>query len=433
MRVAILGYGSRGDIQPVLVVADALKRRGHEVRLTVNVNSAEWAKRSGVDVLAMYPDVEAFLRSPGGQQLLARGKSSTLFRQLAALEERHNDDITRICREACRGADLVCSTIVTVFRGASLAEALDAPHVCLATLPMFKTATFGSYLLPVCDYHFGWLNRLSWNLYISAYWLGQRRLFNATRRAVGLPDWKRRPRVEEGAFIHMYSKHVLPIPDDVPRSHWQGGYATLAPELRERLGEATLTHGLEEGLASGPPTVFFGFGSLPVLDPASVLTDVIQLCETKSIRALVGAGWTDYARGAVPETVFVAPAFDHDRVLPRCCAAVHHGGAGTTAAALRAGLPSLVCSLFSDQPLWGHRITQLGAGTTFPFQKLAQGPLSAALDVLLRPEVVKRARQIGQALRAENGTEQIADLVERFAQSRGVSVAERGLGVGAQA
>ena len=423
MRVAILGYGSRGDIQPMLVVADALKRRGHEVRLTVNVNSAGWAKRSGVDVLPMYPDVEAFMKSPGGQQLLARGKTPTLFRELAALEERHNDDITRVCREACRGADLVCSSIVTVFRGASLAEALDVPHVCLATLPMFKTASFASYLLPVCDYHIGWLNRLSWDLYISAYWLGQRGLFNATRRALGLWEWKRRPRVEEGAFIHMYSKHVLPIPDDVSHSHWQGGYATVAPELRERLGEATLPLGLDEWLAAGTPPVFFGFGSLPVLDPASVLRDVIQLCERHSIRALVGAGWTEYARESLPASVFVAPAFDHDRVLPRCRAAVHHGGAGTTAAALRAGLPTLVCSLFSDQPLWGHRVAQLGVGTTFPFQKMVPRRLSAALDVLLRPEVAERARRIGQALRAENGTEQITDLVERFARSRGLSIA----------
>src|SRR5512142_468894 len=423
MRIAILGYGSRGDIQPVLVMADSLKRRGHEVRLTVNVNCAEWAKRSGVDVLPMYPDVEAFMRSSGGQQLLARGKSSTLFRELAALEERHNADITRICREACRGADLVCSTIVTVFRGASLAEALDAPHVCLATLPMFKTATFGSYLLPVCDYHLGWLNRLSWDLYISAYWLGQRRLFNATRRELGLPEWQRRPRVEDGAFIHMYSKHVLPIPDDVPRSHRQGGFATMSAELRERLGERALPPGLDGWLAAGPPPVFLGFGSLPVLDPAAVLRDVVQLCEKHSIRALVGAGWTEYARGALPETVFIAPAFDHDRVLPRCRAAVHHGGAGTTAASLRAGLPTLVCSLFSDQPLWGHRIEQLGVGTTFPFQKLDARRLSAALDVLLRPEVAERAREIGRTLSAENGTEQITDLVERFAQSQGISVA----------
>lgn len=425
MRVAILGYGSRGDIQPALVVADALKRRGHEVRLTVNVNSADWAKRSGVEVHPMYPDVEGFLRSPGGKQLLARGKTSTLFRELAALEERHNDDLTRICREACRGADLVCSTIVTLFRGTSIAEALDVPHVCLATLPIFRTASFGSYLLPIRDYRAGWLNRLSWDLYISAYWLGQRRVFNATRRALGLPEWKRRPRLEEGAFIHMYSKHVLPIPDDVPRSHWQGGYATVSPELRERLGEGALPHGLDEWLAAGPPPVFFGFGSMPVLDPASMLRDVIRLCEKHSIRALVGAGWTEYARESLPETVFIAPAFDHDRVLPRCRAAVHHGGAGTTNASLRAGLPTLVCSILSDQPLWGYRVAQLGAGTTFPFQKLEPRRLSAALDVLLRPEVAERARRIGQALTAENGTEQIADLVERFARSRVNSVGTR--------
>jgi len=88
-------------------------------------------------------------------------------------------------------------------------------------------------------------------------------------------------------------------------------------------------------------------------------------------------------------------------------------------------LPTLVCSLFSDQPLWGQRVEQLGAGTTFPFQKLEPRRLSAALDVLLRPEVAERAHRIGQALTAENGTEQIADLVERFARSRGISIAAR--------
>jgi UDP:flavonoid glycosyltransferase YjiC (YdhE family) len=82
-----------------------------------------------------------------------------------------------------------------------------------------------------------------------------------------------------------------------------------------------------------------------------------------------------------------------------------------------------VCSLFSDQPLWGHRVAQLGAGTTFPFRKMAPRRLSAALDVLLRPEVAERARRIGQALRAENGTEQITDLVEGFARSQGISIA----------
>jgi UDP:flavonoid glycosyltransferase YjiC (YdhE family) len=161
---------------------------------------------------------------------------------------------------------------------------------------------------------------------------------------------------------------------------------------------------------------------MPVLDPASLLKDVIALSKRHSIRALVGAGWTSYAAGSLPADVFVAPAFDHDRVLPRCRAAVHHGGAGTTSAALRAGLPTVVCSIFADQPFWGDRVERLGVGTTFPFQKLTANRLSAALDVVLTPEVAARAHHLGRALRAEDGTKAIVDLVERFATTKGISV-----------
>ena len=86
---------------------------------------------------------------------------------------------------------------------------------------------------------------------------------------------------------------------------------------------------MEEWL-DGPPPVFFGFGSMPVLDPNALLDSVKRICQKHSIRALIGSGWTRYPTTNLPDSIFIAPAFDHDRVLPRCCAAVHHGGAGTT-------------------------------------------------------------------------------------------------------
>ena len=425
MKVALLGYGTRGDFQPVLAVADALKRRGHDVRLTVNVSSARWASPSGIDLVPMQPDIEAFFKSPGGKRLLASGRVPTFVRELAQLEREHNADLIRAYDRACQGADLILSTILTAFRAATLERVLDLPHVCLTTMPLMCTGAFASYLTPVRDFRLAWLNRLSWNLFFSAYWIGQKAVLNAARHSAGLSDWPQRPRLELGNFIHMYSRHLVPFPEDVPATHWPGGHPTLSPELRRRLGEGAPPPELDAWLDAGPAPVFFGFGSMPVLDPGALLRVVTRLCKEHSIRALIGAGWSEYATSELPDDVFIAPAFDHDRVLPRCRAAVHHGGAGTTHAGLRAGLPTLICSLFGDQPFWGDRVARLGAGTTFRFQQLDQARLSAALDVLMHPTTVQRAQQLGEAMRGENAAERIAELVERFAVTQGISLANK--------
>lgn len=164
--------------------------------------------------------------------------------------------------------------------------------------------------------------------------------------------------------------------------------------------------------------VYFGFGSMPVLDPAGLLRDLAGITARLGVRGLVGAGRTDFGDAAadLPEHLFVATSeFDHDRVLPRCRAAVHHGGAGTTAAVLRAGLPSVVASVFADQPFWGWRLEQAGLGVTFPFRRLSPARLGAALDRVLDEKPARRARAVGAAVRNEDGSRRAADAVERWA------------------
>src|SRR5580704_5176034 len=182
MKIALLGSGSRGDIQPVVALGDALKQRGHDVRVTVNVNSAEWARRSGLEIIPRQPDSESYLQSPAGAKMLADGRTLPFFRELARLDQENNADIIRACHEACEGADLILSTLLTVYRGAVLEQRLDVPHACLSTMPAIPTAAFASYLTSVRDFRFGWINRLSWQAYSAAYWLGQKRVFNEARR-----------------------------------------------------------------------------------------------------------------------------------------------------------------------------------------------------------------------------------------------------------
>lgn len=164
--------------------------------------------------------------------------------------------------------------------------------------------------------------------------------------------------------------------------------------------------------------MYFGFGSMPVLDPPALLDAVAEITAHRGLRALIGAGWSAYDTTRLPDHLFLATeGFDHDQVLPRCRAAVHHGGSGTTAAVLRASLPSVVLSLFADQPFWGWRLAELGTGVTMPYRSLTPDRLGDALDQVLTGSYAGRARLLGASVRAENGLLPAAIALEELAST----------------
>lgn len=415
MRIALLAYGSRGDIQPMVAVADELRQRGHSVVMTANTNLAPWAARAGVEVVPCPPDIEAFLHSDEARGFLADGRTTTFTRALAEVERAANAGIVAALTRASAGADLILSTILTAMRAVYIAEKTRARHRLLMTMPVQPTRAWPTIFTPLRDLGLGVANRWSHHLFLELFWHRMRAPLRETAALLGVRTPARRPRVEHIPSAHVYSPLLAPRPADWNPAHVVTGFCAMSPALRARLGEGALPAELAAWLDAGPPPVFFGFGSIPVRDPAAMLATVAALARRRRIRALVGAGWTRYATTALPDDVFVAPAFDHDRVLPRCRAAVHHGGAGTTAAALRAGLPTLVTSVFTDQPFWGWRVQQLGVGTTLPFQRINAERLDQALAVLLDPVTTARARRLGERLRAEDGTAATADQIERWA------------------
>jgi UDP:flavonoid glycosyltransferase YjiC (YdhE family) len=154
---------------------------------------------------------------------------------------------------------------------------------------------------------------------------------------------------------------------------------------------------------------------MPVLDSQAALTLISKVSSSLGVRALVGAGWSDVAAGASEDgQVRVVAELDHEAVLPLCRAAVHHGGAGTTASTLRAGLPTVICSIFADQPFWGAQLRRLGVGTTLKFTDLTELTLLDALAPVLTDDYRRRAIDLGEQLRSESGADLAADAVEHF-------------------
>jgi sterol 3beta-glucosyltransferase len=159
--------------------------------------------------------------------------------------------------------------------------------------------------------------------------------------------------------------------------------------------------------------VFFGFGSMPVLDGAATLEMIRAVSAELGVRAIVTAGWSRLDR-VEDDGLIALDTVDHQSLLPRCAAAVHHGGAGTTVASVAAGIPTLVCSVIADQPFWGARCRTLGIGDTVPFSKLDAGRLARGLRRVLVPDMRARAAAVGRQVASEDGVAAASAYVERF-------------------
>ena len=338
MRIAVLAFGTRGDIQPLIVLGDELQRRGHSVAMTLNEDLVEWAGRSGIEIVPIQHDVGAFMRSDEAQGFLASGKILKFLKAAGPVERRANRSIIDACIAAGEGADLVISTHLTRHRGECLTRAFGVRHGCAYTLPTLPTGHQASPLSPVPDLRLNWLNRASWRLLHWAFWRDHRANIDEMCDALGIARFKRRPRIEMTPSVSLYS----PGSSRGRRSGTSGTRSSAGPamskDLRARLGEGVPSD-LAEWLDAGDPPVFFGFGSMPILDIRAMLRDVARVTAERGLRGLIGAGWTEFGESAesLPDHLHIAADFDHDAILPRCRAAVHHGGSGTTAAVLRAG------------------------------------------------------------------------------------------------
>ncbi|HUF26315.1 MAG TPA: glycosyltransferase, partial [Gemmatimonadaceae bacterium] len=173
---------------------------------------------------------------------------------------------------------------------------------------------------------------------------------------------------------------------------------------------------LKRFLASGEPPVYVGFGSMAGRDPQRVTGIVIDALQSVGLRGVLATGWGGLTSDGLPDTMFPLGDVPHDWLFPRMTAVVHHGGAGTTAAGLRAGRPTVICPFFGDQPFWGWRVHELGVGSEpIPQKKLTAGRLAAALrQVTALPVIRRNADALGDKIRSEDGVANAIAVVEQL-------------------
>lgn len=409
MHVLISSFGTRGDIQPYAALAGALVRAGHRATLATAEGFHDLAP-DGVELASVGSEMLRLIEQVMPELSGARDALKT-FRIMKDATARQNDELGAAAQAA--HPDVMVHH-PKLLGAPSVAEALGVPGVLSLPLPYFNpTSAFRQPLLGA-GWWPGWMNQASY-LVRRTPGLAYGDLINGFRRRVGLKPIGRLadPLVDPaGRPVHVlypYSRHVVPTPSDYPPTAHVTGYWFLDS------ADWTPPAELVDFLASGPPPVYLGFGSMGFGKGADERRDAVLSALTKNrLRGIVATGWGGITPGAAPtDDVLVIDSVPHDWLFPQVAAVVHHGGAGSTAAGLRAGRPTLVTPFVGDQPFWGARVHAIGAGPKLlPSKHLAAGLTARLADLVSEPSYAQQAARIGTLIRAENGPEDALRVLE---------------------
>jgi UDP:flavonoid glycosyltransferase YjiC (YdhE family) len=316
--------------------------------------------------------------------------------------------------EACLEADALIGLAVFASFTKSIADIRGIPLINVEPTPTLPTRLFPAPGWPVQADLGGLHNRLSGFAMLQVIWQWYRPFVNEFRRRYGLP-----PDTGAGLYrtlrttplLGAYSPSVIPPPPDWPENAHVTGYWFSDAEAEWRPPA-----GLEAFLAAGEPPVYIGFGSMSGRSPERFTEVALQALAQSGRRGLLLTGWGGLQERSVPESVFVLDSAPHRWLFPRMAAVVHHGGAGTTAEGLRAGVPSVILPFIVDQFFWGKRVQASGVGPPpIPIKKLTAGSLARAIrDAVANTGMSQRAAALGEAIRSEDGLGRAVGLVQKY-------------------
>ncbi|MGB0716896.1 MAG: glycosyltransferase [Phycisphaerae bacterium] len=416
MKISILTLGTRGDVQPYLALAAALAARHHSVTLAAPGDFQSWVEEYGLRFHSLGMEFQAFLQKPEVRRALT-GQWFGLIRAWRRVIVPLMRDMLEGAWAAASDADVVIYH-PKVIAAPDICERNGALPICAAVVPIFPTREFP---LLVTSRNFGsLLNKFSYRLF-SFSRLAYLSILNRWRRqTLGLG---RGPSLSApGSFRGRLHPRLCAIsPALVPRpSDWDDGIhltgAWVLPSTDPWQPDETLQRFLQQG----PPPVYIGFGSMTTADPLGLTRTMIRAVERSGVRAILATGWGGLSSDEAPSSIHLLEGAPHDLLFPLCRAVVHHGGAGTTAAGLRAGLPTLICPFGVDQPFWGGRVSSLGCGPEpLPIKRVNADGMAARLTDLVNTEKYRyNARRIQAEMAKESGVETAADAIERMAMIR---------------
>lgn len=408
MRITMICIGSTGDVRPYIVLGRELKRRGHEVTITAFADFQQAVEKEGITFRPISGDAREFMAN-----IMKPGVSGVTYlnqvrHSLKAILDPFLSDLVT----ACENAECVIATFFgQVIR--SVAEMKGIPFIQTQYYMMDRNPQAPIASAP------GQRVGKAWN--VASYQLGYALI--STLEKYYLSDWRREhglpPRKIELSASYEMNGHTIPVlyaisPLVVPRpANWGANIHMTGYWLDDNISDFQPEQGLRDFLAQGEKPIYVGFGSMVSGDMGETLTIVLRALERTGVRAVLSTGWGDVEIPKTPN-VYVAGFVPHDWLFAHVRAVVHHGGAGTLAAGIVAGLPTLVIPFGGDQPFWGERVRTLGIGPApIPRERLSARRLSKAITQLTtekRYEVA--ARELGIRLCTEDGVVNAANIIE---------------------
>lgn len=406
---AVAVHGTRGDIEPCAAVALELQRRGHEVRLAVPPNLTAFVEESGLPPAVAYGvDSQKQLEAEVFRKFWSLRNPLTVLRESRDYATEGWAEMSAASAAMADGADLLLTGTTYQEVAANVAEHHRIPLAALHYFPHRPNRTVVPVPLPSKVVQSGFAAG-EW-----VHWQVMKKAEDAQRRELGLPKASSRAirRIIDGGALEIQAYDRLLFPGLA--EEWAGVRPFVGALTLQR--ETATDDDLLAWVAAGAPPIYFGFGSMPVESPAEAVAMITDVCAELGQRALISSGAWTLPESAPAEHIRIVGPVNHSAVFPLCRMVVHHGGAGTTAAGMRAGVPTLVLWVGADQPFFANQIKKLKIGTAQRFSKTNRENLLAALRHTLAPEIAARAAELATRLTpVADSVRMTADLLEQRA------------------
>ena len=405
MKILLAAVGSHGDVRPMIALGLTLRSGGYDVEFCAPPDFSDTIAEFGFPFHPVGSNIRALLEEKGKE---ARGNQvrglKLLFECLAGEISRQFSEL----RNAAEGANFIVGEGL-LLAGPSVAQACDLPYRHVSHIPQtLVSPCHPPVALPWQDLP-RWANRLGWHVARRITNHTLRRVINRQRKQSGLDA------IDD--FLQYFTDHTIVamdaelarVPSDVRSEYYQTGYWHLGTTDR-------LDPELVDFLRQAPPPVYIGFGSMTELYPGDTTNIIEEAIRIADLRAVLSRGWANLGEDLHAECVRVIGSTPHAELFPAVAAVVHHGGAGTTCTAARAGIPQVIVPYILDQYYWGNRIRQLGLGPSpIPRSKLTAPRLAAAMvKAVSDPDLRENARLMGEKLRRNNGLKEALMLFESW-------------------
>lgn len=404
MKIVLSPSGSRGDVYPIIYLGRELKRRGHDIHIVTSIDYREFCENEGFAFYSMGSEFSTLMDSFTNNM----GKPLKVMKEGITIFNNELQDYYKSLLKVSEGADMIVASGLQ-FTGALVAHMKQIPYRYLAHIPILIPSKYHSpFFVPYQNLP-KWLNSLLWsgNMFVMGKTIGK--TLNKIRLANGLNRIKRATdHVERERVVIAVSPELGIIPPDNSDVGLQIDYF-FDPD------EGDLSTEINDFLKSGDAPVYFGFGSMTDGHPEKTLDTIFKSVKELGIRAIISKGWANYSHNDIPEGIFFAGEEPHGKLFPKMKAIIHHGGAGTTSSASRAGIPQITIPHVLDQYYWTSRITSLGISPGgIKKRHFNVNTLTSKIKEAIEcPKINSNAKELGEKLKDRNGIFQLADVIEK--------------------